>query len=498
MRDHLSNEPDAEEGVFSLLDEKWIPVLYADGRRGRVRIRQALTEAGDIRQIAASNPMDNVALLRFLLAVLYWCKGAPPTQGEKDRILAAGQFPAGWFAKLDGQEDCFNLLGDGKRFYQNTEYRQRTAEHTTNYLIHEVPSGTNKWHFRHALDRADGLCPACCAMGLIRLPVFATSAGKGMSPSTGKSPGINSKPPLYVIPVGKSLAATLLLSWQTTGLSLGTPEWETPGNTLPASGEVPLLTGLTWLPRNVWLAQPEEHESICACCGRKERLIRVCVFDGKGSTKAGQRIWRDPHVIYEAPQDGKASTLQTSNALGATDAAAGQWAKRTGAILRNRHSSGEGTLWIVGFSTVQNDKYLEATECLLPLPCSSEQDNELIAMFERWQKEGASLARRIRPKEEPSSRKHAELRPAVDAIRPQVETRVSQTAGQLFGGDQAAWDHAALEYGPLMQAIATSLAPGFTTRVLERRNQIAQALPDMTPKPTQKSRKPVAKKGGEK
>jgi len=58
---------------YNLLDEAWIPVLYANGRFQRVGIRQALTEAGRIRQIAASNSMDNVALLRFLLAALVWC-----------------------------------------------------------------------------------------------------------------------------------------------------------------------------------------------------------------------------------------------------------------------------------------------------------------------------------------------------------------------------------------------------------------------------------------
>ena len=47
---------------FSLLEEGFIPVMWADGRAERVSIRAALTEAGRIRQIAASNPMDNVAL----------------------------------------------------------------------------------------------------------------------------------------------------------------------------------------------------------------------------------------------------------------------------------------------------------------------------------------------------------------------------------------------------------------------------------------------------
>lgn len=56
---------------FNLLTQPWIPVLYANGRFDRVGICQALIEAERIRQIAASNPMDNVALLRFLLAVLH-------------------------------------------------------------------------------------------------------------------------------------------------------------------------------------------------------------------------------------------------------------------------------------------------------------------------------------------------------------------------------------------------------------------------------------------
>jgi hypothetical protein len=45
-------------------------------------------------------------------------------------------------------------------------------------------------------------------MGLLRLPVFATSGGRG------KPPGINAKPPIYVIPLGLSLAETLRLSWK--------------------------------------------------------------------------------------------------------------------------------------------------------------------------------------------------------------------------------------------------------------------------------------------
>ena len=196
-------------------------------------------------------------------------------------------------------------------------------------------------------------------MGLLRLPLFATSAGRG------KSPGINAKPPLYVIPVGKSLAATLRLSWRKVS-GLGTPAWEEPDIRLPNKGEVPLLTGLTWLPRRVWLDEPDEPEANCTSCGSREHLIRHCVFAGVGSTKADEgsmgRIWRDPHVIYQQNSRGEVTSLHASDALAAADASAGQWAKIIAGIVRNKESP-EGTIaWVVGFSTVQNDKYLEAME----------------------------------------------------------------------------------------------------------------------------------------
>jgi len=99
--------------TFNLIDAPWIPILRRDGMVQRVGIRKALTEAGSIRQIAASNPMDNVALLRFLLAVLYWCKGDPPGPGEKDKILAGGQFSPDWFV-MPARRNLLSSHGHGK------------------------------------------------------------------------------------------------------------------------------------------------------------------------------------------------------------------------------------------------------------------------------------------------------------------------------------------------------------------------------------------------
>ncbi|MBI1785433.1 type I-E CRISPR-associated protein Cse1/CasA [Candidatus Sumerlaeota bacterium] len=468
---------------YNLLDEDWIPVLYRDGDYKRVGIRKALEDAGRIREIAASNPMDRVAILRFLLALLYWCKGNP---SANEKPIPEESFPSDWFTKLDDNKELFNLLGNGGRFYQNEAYREIQAEHTTNYLMHEVPSGSNKCHFRHSTDGLEGLCPACCAMGLVRLPVFATSGGKGLTQNTGKSPGINAKPPVYYFPHGVSLAIMLRLSWRRTDQTLGTPEWETPNLKLPKEGEVPLLAGMTWLPRSIWLHDPEDVESVCISCGSKARLIRRCVFDGKGSSKSDGRIWRDPHVIYQTTARGEITSLHASDALGNADAGVGQWTKLWAGILRDQSPVGEHGAWTVGFSTVQNDKYLEAVEEQVSLPVSSPPAQEYIEIIERWRDQGSKLTGRVQtiqmPLKDPSSRKRdVEVPSLIASVRPHVEHRVSARAGHLLANGDEAWDQAAEEYRPMMEMLAKSLSPGFTTEALERRNRIAAVMPNMHP-----------------
>lgn len=487
LEDHFTGTADYKLEVkvleYNLIEKQWIPVLWTDGRVGRVGIREALTKSGQIRQIAASNPMDRVAILRFLLAVLYWCKENPP---EDIDVTKLDSFPPDWFAKLDGHKEWFNLFGDGKRFYQCHSEAQKKL--SANYLVQEIPTGTNMWHFRHSIDNRNGLCPACCATGLLRLPLFATSGGRG------KPPGINSKPPIYAIPLGLSLAQTLILSWRHKSV-FGTPSWEKPDQRIPKTGEVPFLTGLTWLPRRVWLDTPDKNESTCISCGRKEQLIRQCVFAGIGSTKANEeepkRIWQDPHVIYDTNSKGETLSLHANDVLGASDVAAGQWARILSGIIRNYEMLRfVNRIWIVGFATVQNDKYLEAMEWVLPPLPSSLNIIASSGQIEQWQKEGRDLRKRV-------GRSRTIRIAAISGIRPHVEGRVSSRISELLAGGDDVWSQAAFEYQPMIKAISKSISPGFTTAAVERRQQIEKIMPDMRPRKitTQKSKR---KKGDNK
>ena len=450
---------------YNLLEERWIPVLMNDGEFRRVGILEALTGAGRIRCIAASNPMDGVAILRLLLALLYWCKGSPPDGAEAN---LTAPLPPEWFSRLSANKDCFNLLGEGKRFYQCG----KNPDSTANYLNQETPTGTNFWHFRHAADNRDGLCLACCALGLVRLPAFATSAGRG------KSPGVNAKPPYYVISFGRSLAETLRLSWRQAS-AVGTPSWDASDLRLPPSGEIPLLTGLTWVPRRVWLSDPEAPEAPCIACGKKALLVRKIAYEGVGSTKT-DAAWRDPHVIG-APDE----ILKPGDALGSPNAAADQWARVMAGLLADHKASPARKLWVVGFATVQNDKYLEAVERFYPSTPPPDDADRLLQEIDKWRKEGKSL-----PRKAAGGKKHSDVAAMVESVRPHVETRVSSLADKLTSGVPDAWQRAGAEYRPMMEAVARSAFPGFTTAAIEKRNQIANLCPNMKEKAPSPGKRP--------
>ncbi len=452
---------------FNLLDQPWLPIIRNDGTSGKVGIREAFSQAGKIRQIAASNPMDRIAILRFLLALLYWCKGSPP---DSDDAPAADGFPSGWFARLNTNEECFNLLGDGTRFLQDRSAKRRRA---TTDLIQEVPTGNNFWHFRHSTDELEGLCPACCALGLLRLPLFSVSGLPDLKA------GINGTPPVYLAPWGTSLFETLKANWVPCA-NLGEPSWSDPAIRPTRGQEVPLLTGLTLLSRRVWLHAPAPPPGPCIGCGAKESaLIRICEFESAGEQK--NDLWNDPHVLYISEEPRKAARASDLTRLGRFFMDR-PWPDLFADIIETGkfvHSKNAACILVVGFAT-DKAKNIDVWERTVCMPSSGTMQGTAALLMHRWQKEASGLARKLRPpREKKPDREHPEIPAMLAAIRPQVEDRVSALTVELLSGNGAIWEQAAGEYRPMMAAIAKSLSPGFTSSALVWRKQIESAAPKM-------------------
>ncbi len=466
-----------ETDRYNLLEENWIPVLYNNGTVDRVGIKKALSEAGKIRQIAASNPMDRVAIIRFLLAVLQWCKGNPPADAN---TISGDSFPADWFKKLDENKDCFNMLGNGKRFYQQKTSKKEWA---ITSLLQEIPSGNNFWHLRHSTDRKDGLCFACCAMGLLRLPIFSVTSLPDLKT------GINGTPPIYVIPWGRSLLNTLQANWAPCG-QLGVPAWVQADIRPTMDENVPPLTGLTILSRRVWLHDPIEQSGVCISCGvRETSLILSCEYQSSGELRNDH--WNDPHVIYSNDTPRKASRASDLSA-----AKKFRMDRPWPYLLSNMLEAGKmGTgispisLFVVGFAT-DKAKNIDVWERNIAVPSSGISLDTAKSMILQWQQEGNLLDKRI-------PRPDTGTTAIIGSIRPEVEGKVSAKAGELLTGGDGAWEEAAREYRPMMEAISKSLSPGFTSESVQRRNHIANLLPDMRRK-TEPAKKPSRKKGGEK
>lgn len=269
---------------FNLVSEPWIPILRRNGRAERLGIRDALLYAGSIRQIAASNPMDNVALLRFLLAVLMWCR---PGLGEADhrRLDGAGGVPEDWLANLGTKQQpnpVFNLLGDPPRFYQDASLKDKEPRPVADLLV-EFPGADSVNHMRHVMhDGSYGFCPACCALGILRLSVWAPA--NRFYPAS-----VNPGSAAYAILERECLLATLLASLPQGEAQADQAPWMT--DQPPASPGA--VACLAWRPRRLWLNAGDHGH--CAHCGQPGTLIKyLCIEKGWPTpVTTGQQFGRD-------------------------------------------------------------------------------------------------------------------------------------------------------------------------------------------------------------
>ncbi|MHC4799489.1 MAG: type I-E CRISPR-associated protein Cse1/CasA, partial [Planctomycetota bacterium] len=211
--------------------------------------------------------MDNVALLRFLLSVLLWCKddakSAFATLSDRKMVI-----PEEWLAKLDDHKTAFNLLGDGARFYQDASLKGKEARPIADLLV-EFPGADSVNHVRHVVhDGSYGFCPACCALGILRLSVWAPANRyypASVNPGTGA----------YAITETKNLLLTLVANMPEATAQTHQAPWLS--NTQP---DLPgAIANLAWRPRKLWLNVVSEQGS-CATCGSSGVLVASLYNEG--------------------------------------------------------------------------------------------------------------------------------------------------------------------------------------------------------------------------
>lgn len=272
------------ESNFNVVINTWVRVITTAGKHATLTVPEVFQQAGQIRDLDYSNPMDRLAVTRFLISLLYWSEGAQDRKAsDSTQTLLGKDFFANVGEFLSMKAVLFNLFGEEKRFLQIRggiigDYRWLISELKDNYWSSEAISAT-----------PTGLCASCALLGILRLPLFALG---GLGPGKcNLTTGVNATPPIYSLPVGHTLQETLTRNYAAIS-AVGVPAWEQ-----NPSG---FLGGMTCIPRLLWLVQPTAVGR-CVQCNEQRPLIRECFY---GADRLPIEDWNDPHVLYS--ETGKA------------------------------------------------------------------------------------------------------------------------------------------------------------------------------------------------
>ena len=201
--------------LYNLVDEKWIPVHFADGSRDELGIRDTLLRAKEISAIEDQSPLVIAALHRFLLAVLYRALEGP-IDIDQARILfnegLPGEKIVGYLKRwrerfwlFDEKYPVFQVQGyEPKKKNGHSQWRPWTA------MAAEHNANNAKVLFDHVdIAKPGTIVTRKAACWLIACQTFSVGGGNSDFQYTKSGPSATS---VLVLPVGANLHDTLLLS----------------------------------------------------------------------------------------------------------------------------------------------------------------------------------------------------------------------------------------------------------------------------------------------
>ncbi|MFC0530333.1 type I-E CRISPR-associated protein Cse1/CasA [Phytohabitans kaempferiae] len=164
---------------FSLVDEAWIPVLDAAGKRRDVSLLGLFEQAGDVRMIACELPTQTFAILRLALAILHRTTGGPHGGTAWQALWRDRRLPTADIAEyLDVFHDRFDLLHPKYPFYQVADLRAaKENTYGLERLIADVPNNMPFLTSR-AGSGMESITPAEAARWLVHCQAYDTSGIK--------------------------------------------------------------------------------------------------------------------------------------------------------------------------------------------------------------------------------------------------------------------------------------------------------------------------------
>lgn len=175
---------------FDLTSAPWLPVLYVDGTRAVLSLREVFARSGSIRRLVGDLPTQDFALLRLLLAILYDALDGPRDGQDWEDLWTSGDPFAAVPAYLNSHRERFDLLHPVTPFYQVPGLQTAKGEvGPLNKIVADVPDGDPFFTMR--MPGIEQLSFAEAARWLVHTQTFDTSGIK--SGVVGDPKAVNGK-----------------------------------------------------------------------------------------------------------------------------------------------------------------------------------------------------------------------------------------------------------------------------------------------------------------
>ncbi len=276
---------------FNVLDQGWIPVVYPDGTRQLLGIRQTLACAHELVEISDPSPLEEYSLYRFL--GLFLMDALRPKRKNSIRmLLQKGQFDMEevetYIRQCEAEGVSFDLF-DAERPFLQSKYDSAIdgAPKPVSVLDCTIPSGNNHTHFNH--DKPASIQPGKAAVLLLTTYLFCTAAAQGY-PS-----GPYGAPPYFGVIKGKNLfesLAVMMIPQDAAGVDYDVPPvlWRAkePVRQKAEIAKTSLLRGLLFPSRRITLLPDTATNLVTA------------VYLSQGENFVNKDSWRDPYATYRS------------------------------------------------------------------------------------------------------------------------------------------------------------------------------------------------------
>lgn len=174
----------ADHASFNLIDRPWIPVTMNDGTVCDVSLRELLARSEEIAEITTSNPIQDVAILRFVVGVLYGIFLDDPPKAVWNELLKCGPSDSAVWGQIEQYfnryHDRFDLFDEQRPFYQVAGLH--TAKHEFSgleKLVSDIPSkdGSRLFSIR-SVESLKRMSAAEAARWLVTVQAFDPSGIK--------------------------------------------------------------------------------------------------------------------------------------------------------------------------------------------------------------------------------------------------------------------------------------------------------------------------------